>query len=46
MGKAKDLILKPIASIDARRIIKALHYSGKVVNNSNILLAPPDDPAS
>jgi hypothetical protein len=38
MGKAKNLIVKPIASTDARRIIKTLHYSGKVVNNSQVHL--------
>ena len=36
MGKAKDLIVKPISSKDANRIIKKLHYSGKVVNNSQL----------
>lgn len=34
MGEAKRLIIKPIAAADARNIIKALHYSGKCVNNS------------
>lgn len=38
MGKAKDLIVKPISSADANRIVKALHYSGKVVNNSQVHL--------
>ena len=38
MGKAKDLIVKPISAQDANRIIKALHYSGKVVNNSQVHL--------
>lgn len=33
---AKDIIVKPIGSKDARRIIKKLHYSGKVVNNSTL----------
>lgn len=36
MGKAKQIIIKPIASTDARRIIKRLHYSGKVVQNSQL----------
>ena len=38
MISAKDLIVKPISGADASRIIKALHYSGKVVNNSQIHL--------
>jgi hypothetical protein len=38
VGKAKDLIVKPISAQDANRIIKALHYSGKVVNNSQVHL--------
>jgi len=38
LGKAKDLIVKPISSADANRIVKALHYSGKVVNNSQVHL--------
>lgn len=36
MGKAKNIILKPITSQEANAIIKKLHYSGKVVNNSRI----------
>lgn len=36
MGDAKQLIVKPISSQDANRIIKQLHYSGKVVNNSQL----------
>lgn len=36
MGQAKDIIVKPIKAADAKRIIKTLHYSGKVVNNSQI----------
>lgn len=36
MGRAKDIVVKPIAAKDARRIIKSLHYSGKVVQNSQI----------
>jgi len=36
MGKAKDIRIEPIAAQDARRIIKSIHYSGKVVNNSKI----------
>ena len=36
MGKAKDIEVKPISSKDANKIIKRLHYSGKVVPNSKI----------
>lgn len=35
---AKDLIVKPIKAADANRIAKALHYSGKVVPNSQMHL--------
>jgi hypothetical protein len=38
VGDAKRIIVKPIAAADAARIIKALHYSGKVVNNSQVHL--------
>lgn len=38
MASAKELIIKPISAKDAARIIKALHYSGKVVTNSQIHL--------
>ena len=38
MSSAKDLIVKPISARDANKIIKALHYSGKVVNNSQLHL--------
>jgi hypothetical protein len=38
VGKAKDLIVKPIKAADANKIIRALHYSGKVVNNSQVHL--------
>jgi len=38
MGKAKDIIVKPISSRDARKIIERVHYSGKVVNNSKVHL--------
>ena len=34
--KAKDIIVKPISSNDANRIVKACHYSGKVVQNSQL----------
>jgi hypothetical protein len=38
LGKAKDIVVKPIAAKDANRIVRKLHYSGKVVNNSQIHL--------
>jgi len=38
LGLAKSLIVKPISSADARKIVKALHYSGKTVNNSQVHL--------
>lgn len=38
MGDAKQLIVKPIAASDANRIVRTLHYSGKVVNNSQVHL--------
>jgi hypothetical protein len=33
---AKDIIVKPIGSADANRIVKSCHYSGKVVPNSQL----------
>tara|TARA_R100001530_G_C4306339_1_gene151780 strand:+ start:607 stop:1323 length:717 start_codon:yes stop_codon:yes gene_type:complete len=36
MGKAKDIIVKPIDSKFANSFIKKHHYSGKVVNNSKL----------
>ena len=38
MGRAKDLIIKPISAKDANRIVRAIHYSGKVINNSQVHL--------
>ena len=38
MGDAKTLIVKPISAQDANRIVRQLHYSGKVVNNSQLHL--------
>lgn len=38
MGDAKQIIVKPIAAKDANRIIKAIHYSGKVCQNSQLHL--------
>jgi len=36
MGDAKKLLLKPISSKNANAIIKRVHYSGKVVQNTQI----------
>ena len=36
MGKAKDIIVKPIDSKFANAFVKKHHYSGKVVNNSKL----------
>ena len=36
MANAKDIILKPITAKEANELVKKLHYSGKVVQNSNI----------
>lgn len=36
MGRAKDVILKPINSKVANAFVKKHHYSGKIVNNSNL----------
>jgi hypothetical protein len=33
---AKEIIVKPIKAADATRIVKACHYSGKVVQNSQL----------
>jgi hypothetical protein len=38
VGDAKRLIVKPISASDASKIVKALHYSGKVVQNSQLHL--------
>lgn len=38
MGAAKQIIVRPISREDANRMAKALHYSGKIVNNSQIHL--------
>jgi len=38
VGDAKQLIVKPISARDANRIVRQLHYSGKVVNNSQLHL--------
>lgn len=36
MGKAKDIVLKPIPAKVANPFIKKNHYSGKIVNNSSL----------
>lgn len=36
MVSAKDIIVKPITAAAANKVVKAVHYSGKVVNNSNL----------
>ncbi len=33
---AKEIVIKPISSKDAARIVKTCHYSGKVVQNSQL----------
>jgi hypothetical protein len=38
VGDAKRIIVKPIAAADANRIVKQLHYSGKIVQNSQLHL--------
>ena len=36
MPSAKDLHVAPISSKDARKLVKRIHYSGTVVNNSQL----------
>jgi len=36
MGKAKDIDLRPISSAEGNALIKRVHYSGKVVQNSQL----------
>jgi hypothetical protein len=36
MGKAKDILLRPIAAAEANELVRRVHYSGKIVNNSQI----------
>ena len=36
MGKAKNVLLKPIDAKTANAFVKRVHYSGKVVQNSQI----------
>jgi hypothetical protein len=33
---AKDIVVRPITSADANRVVRRFHYSGKVVNNSQL----------
>lgn len=36
MGKAKDIVLRPISAGEANELVKRVHYSGKVVQNSQL----------
>ena len=36
MGRAKDIILKPISAKEGNALVRRVHYSGKVVNNSQL----------
>lgn len=36
MATAKDIVLRPISAAQANELVKRLHYSGKVVQNSQI----------
>lgn len=36
MGKAKDIILRPVSAGEANELVKRVHYSGKVVQNSQL----------
>lgn len=36
MSGAKDIVLRPISSQEANALVRRVHYSGKVVNNSQI----------
>lgn len=38
MPSAKDLVVKPISATDANALVRRVHYSGKVVNNSQLHL--------
>lgn len=38
MGDAKRIEVKPITASDARKLVRKWHYSGKVVNNSQVHL--------
>lgn len=36
MGNAKDIVLRPVTAQEANALVRRVHYSGKVVNNSQI----------
>ena len=36
MDSAKDIVLKPISAQEANKLVRRVHYSGKVVNNSQL----------
>lgn len=36
MGEAKEIVLRPIPASDANELVKRVHYSGKVVQNSQL----------
>jgi hypothetical protein len=36
LGKAKDIVLRPISAQEANALVRRVHYSGKVVNNSQL----------
>ena len=36
MASAKDIVIKPIKAHAANALVKKIHYSGKVVNNSQL----------
>lgn len=36
MGSAKDMVLRPITAQEANALVRRVHYSGKVVNNSQL----------
>ncbi len=36
MATAKDIVLKPVSAQEANELVKRVHYSGKVVQNSQI----------
>ena len=38
MASAKDLVVKPIGSKDAAELVRRIHYSGKVTQNSQLHL--------
>lgn len=38
MGDAKRIIVKPVSAADAGRVVQKLHYSGKIVQNSQLHL--------